>query len=84
MDRLLARDLLLVCWDEDRGKPHGRSGMGLPAAVGGALLLDAVFDGARTIRDGRVESTGRPATDALVAALVADVRRRRRPPRPRR
>lgn len=81
MERLLASDLLLLSWNDETGRAHRRTSSGLAAGVGGALLLDAVLAHAVTIEDGRVRATGRAAEDPQVDSLVADVVRRRRPPK---
>ena len=81
MDRPLAFDLLLLSWDDDKGKPHWRSASGLSTGVGGALLLDAILAEAVTVEDDRVRSTGRSGLDPLVDEVVTDIARRARPPK---
>ncbi len=79
--RLIAEDLLLLCWDDAKGKVAGRCGQTLPAGVGGALVVQALLDEALVVEDGRVRPGTTQPDDPLVAEVVDDVARRRRPPR---
>jgi hypothetical protein len=80
MTRLLAEDLLLLCWDDSRGRPGGTQQRSLAAGLCGALLFDAVGAGVVVVEGRRVRPTGSPAGDPLLAALVAEVGAGRRPP----
>lgn len=80
MVRLLAEDLVLLCWRARRGKPASACANTFPVGITGALVLDASCAGAVAIEDGRVRPTGLDVGDPLVAEIVTAVRSRRRPP----
>lgn len=70
MSRLLAEDLLLLCWEDGRGRPAGRCEGALPVGIGGALVVDLVSAGAVTLHDGRLLA-GTPIDDDVLAAARA-------------
>jgi hypothetical protein len=79
--RLIAEELLLLCWDDEAGKAHSSASMSLPPALGGALVLDAVMGDALRIEDDRVVATGITTGDRLVDGIVGEATRSRRPPK---
>lgn len=78
-DRLLAEDLLVLCWDDAKGKPYSRCETALPAAVGGALVLDLVFGGAATVDDERLVPGDVTPADPLLTAVRDELAGARRP-----
>lgn len=54
--RLLAEDLHLLCWDDDKGAVHSRCSDALAPGIGGALVLGAVLTEAVTVDEGRDRS----------------------------
>lgn len=80
MTRLLAEDLVLLCWRDRRGKPDSACANTLAVAIAGALVVDALCAGAVAIENGRVRPTGQKVVDPLVAEIQTAVRSRRRPP----
>lgn len=81
MERLLAFDLLLLCWNDATGRVRTSCSFGMPTGIGGALLLDGVLAGVVTVEDGRVHATGGRADDLLVDEVVGEATGRRRPPK---
>ncbi|HSK23006.1 MAG TPA: GPP34 family phosphoprotein [Egicoccus sp.] len=79
MERLLAEDLVLLCWDDEKGKPHAKCSTGFSTGIAGALLIDAMGVGALEVLDDRVHPTGTAPSDPLLAAVVADTERARKP-----
>lgn len=78
-DRLtLPEELLLLGWDDDRGR--NRYSSNLKMLLGGAAIVDLVMEGTLTISGRRLEvagpPTGHPPLD-LVRKQVRDSRRRR-------
>lgn len=70
MERLLAEDLHLLCWDDDEGAVASACQGRLPAALAGALVLDAVDAGAVVLEDDRVRATGEGGDDPLLDRVV--------------
>jgi hypothetical protein len=80
MERLLAEDLVLLCWDDEKGKVHTTCSTGFSTGLAGALLLDAMTGGALEVGDhDRVHATGTAPAHPLLAAVVADTERARKP-----
>jgi len=79
--RLIAEDLLLLCWDDDKGRVSRRCEQALPAGVGGALVVQALLGEALVLEYARVRPGTAQPEDPLLADVVDDVARRRRPPR---
>lgn len=79
MTRLLAEDLLLLCWNDEKGGLHQRCSTTVGPGVGGALVIDAVFAGALVIADDRVQVTGTDPGDPMLTEVVAAAARRRPP-----
>lgn len=77
MSRLLAEELLLLCWDDERGTLHRRCSTTVGPGVGGALVVDAVLAGALEISGGRVRVTGDDPGDPLLVEVVAAANRHR-------
>lgn len=73
MERLLAEDLHLLCWDDDEGAVASACQGRLPATLAGALVLDAVDAGAVVLEDGTVHATGEGAGDPLLDRVVDGV-----------
>lgn len=70
MARLVAEDVLLLCWDDERGRPHRRCSTTLRAGVGGALVIDGLRTGSLAAVGDRVAPTGRDPADPLLAHVV--------------
>lgn len=81
--RTLAEDLLLLCWDDERGVEHRLCWRTVDVGVAGALVAEAVLTGAVTIREGRLFGSGTLADDPLLGEVTATLARRPRPPRVR-
>lgn len=82
MARLLAEDLVLLCWNDDKGRPYATCSAGFGTGVAGALLLEAIAEGVLAVDDDdRVHPTGTAPADPLLAAVVADTERARKPKR---
>lgn len=79
MTRLLAEDLLLLCWDDEKGGLHRRCSTTVGPGIGGALVIDAVLAGALVIVDDRVVVTGTDPGDVMLTEVVAAADRRRPP-----
>lgn len=79
MTRLLAEDLLLLCWDDEKGRLHQRCSTTVGPGVGGALVIDAVLAEALAITDDRVRVTGTDPGDPMLAGVMAAAHRRRPP-----
>ncbi|MEX0659863.1 MAG: GPP34 family phosphoprotein [Egibacteraceae bacterium] len=79
MTRLLAEDLLLLCWNDEKGGLHQRCSTTVGPGIGGALVIDAVLAGALVIADGRVQVTGTDPGDLMLTEVVAAAGRRRPP-----
>lgn len=80
MPRLLAEDLLLLCWDTRTGKAHRACTEGLTPGLGGALVLDALRADALTVHDGRAAPSDNPPEDPLLRDVIAEASRGRRDP----
>lgn len=80
MPRLLAEDLLLLCWNTRKGKAHNACSNGLTPGLGGALVLDALRADALAVHDGRATPTDNPPEDPLLRDVVAEADRGRRAP----
>lgn len=79
MGTLLAKELLLLCWDDSKGCPSSVYNITLPVAIGGALLLDltstkTVIEKAKRLEPAGRQSEDKVLTDALTE-LVANGRR---------
>lgn len=73
MGRLLAEDLILLCWDGGKGRAHSRCTLGVTFGVGGALMIEALLADALAVdawREWRVRRTGGGADDALIAEVA--------------
>lgn len=79
MARLLAEDLMVLCWHDARGKPHPACADVLAGGVGGALLLDALRTDLLAVDGGRVRPTGLRTDDSLLAEVVHAAHPRPRP-----
>lgn len=80
MERLLVEDLVLLCWQDEKGKPHSSCSTGFSTGLAGALLIDAMAAGALDVGDDdRVHPTGTRPTQPLLAAVVDDTQKARRP-----
>lgn len=80
MARRLADDLVLLCWDDEKGKPHAKCSTGFSTGLAGALLIDTIAAGALEVGDDdRVGATGSRPDDPLLAAVVEDTQGTRRP-----
>lgn len=66
MARLLAEDLLLLCWDTERCRTHSACAPTLAGGVGAALLIDALQFNVLTVDHGRVHATGFGIDDPLL------------------
>lgn len=80
--RLLAEDVVLLCWDDDGGQVHKRCVTGLKPGIGGALIIDALLAGTIHVDEERVHPTGTPAHDPAVGEVAAETGpdRREQPP----
>lgn len=81
VERLLAFDLLLLCWNDATGRVRTSCSFGMATGIGGALLLDGVLAGVVTVEDGRVQATGVRADDPLVDEVIDEASGRRRAPK---
>ena len=82
MTGLLAEDLLLLCWDDDKARSSSDCSPGLDAGVAAALVIDALMAGSIEVgADGRVRPGSAAADDPLVAEVVEEAGRRRRHPK---
>jgi hypothetical protein len=80
MRDLLSADLLRLCWNDEKGAPDAACATALPAAIAGALTLDALVLGLVSVEDGHVHLVpGVSPTDPLLARLTHDLARRRKP-----
>jgi len=77
----VADDLLMICWDAEKGAPAGWTGMSLPYALAGALIVDAINSGAAEVDDERVAATGSDPGDPLLESVLERVNKPRRPPK---
>jgi hypothetical protein len=77
---LLAEDLLLLCWEDQDGRPHPACAPTLAGGVGGARLLEAHHAGLVDFDGERVRRTAATAEEPLLAEVVAAARSHRRPP----
>jgi hypothetical protein len=73
-ERLLAEDLLLLAWDDRAAKPRSATSMQLPAAIGGALLLDLALRERLRIEVDVPRASSRPTGDDLLDAIAREVR----------
>lgn len=78
--RSLAEDLLVLCSDQDRGRPR-IPGTHLGLGLGGALLLDLVLHGRVALADGHVVAVdhtllGDPLLDAALREVASEPRSR--------
>lgn len=73
-DRLLAEDLLLLAWDPAAAKPRSSTSVQLPAAIGGALLLDLALRDRLRIEVDVPRASSRPTGDALLDGIARDIR----------
>ncbi|MFP4148265.1 MAG: GOLPH3/VPS74 family protein [Nitriliruptoraceae bacterium] len=73
-DRLLAEELLLLAWDHDVGKARSTVSVQLPAAVGGALLLELALRDRLRMEENVPRASSRPTGDPLLDAVAAQVR----------
>lgn len=70
MERLLAEDVILLCWDDAKGRVHSRCGIQVRPGVGGALVIEALLAHAITVDEWRVRRTGDSAEDPLVREVA--------------
>lgn len=80
MARLLAEELLLLCWNDQKGAVDRRCSSTLTPGIGGALVIDALLAGALAVDNKRVRGTGTHVDEPLLAEVVAEADRRRRTP----
>ncbi|MFP4233367.1 MAG: GOLPH3/VPS74 family protein [Nitriliruptoraceae bacterium] len=73
-DRLLAEELFLLAWDHDVGKARSTVSVQLPAAVGGALLLELALRDRLRMEENVPRASSRPTGDPLLDAVAAQVR----------
>lgn len=79
MQRLIASDLVRLCWDETKGQVRGSCAVSLPGGLGGALVLDALDRGLISIVDDHVGVIADASTDEpLLAAVIEAITRRPR------
>lgn len=75
MNRLIAQDLMLLCWDDTKGRPFSTCRATLPVVIGGALIADLMLKQAISVYDERIEADNHTPDDKLLAnalsALVA-------------
>lgn len=70
MERLLAEDVILLCWDDAKGRIHSRCGIQVRPGVAGALVIDALLAHAIAVDEWRVRRTGGSAEDPLVREVA--------------
>lgn len=70
MGRLLAEDLVLLCWDDGKGRARSRCTLGVTFGVGGALMIEALVAHALAVDEWRVRRTGGGADDALIGEVA--------------
>lgn len=70
MERLLAEDVTLLCWDDAKGRVHSRCGIQIRPGIGGALAIEALLAHAIALDEWRVRRTGGSAEDPLIREVA--------------
>lgn len=71
MNRMIAEDLMLLCWDDTKGCPFSTCRATLPVVIGGALIVDLMLKQAISVYDECIEFENHTPNDKVLANALS-------------